>query len=279
MRVNLLIVVQTLLLLFGVTSELVAHDLWLVPAKFSNSTGTKVEIGLAVGMDFPKSLNTVSKDRVTLVATNGNDTIREFTLAVNEENKMTSAIFAPTKAGVWVVGCETKTNRIELEAKKFNDYLLHDGLPHILAERLDRDELDKPAKEQYSKYTKTIFQVGKDLDATQIKQAMRPLGHRLEIIPLEDITSKKAGEILQVQVLFEQKPLADSNVCWDRAGNGEKFTGQTWTDSEGKCFVPLAHSGPMTVRLVHMTHPQTPEYEWESFWSSLTINVSDESGK
>jgi hypothetical protein len=29
----------------------------------------------------------------------------------------------------------------------------------------------------------------------------------------------------------------------------------------------------MTIRLTHMTRPKTAEYEWESFWTTLTFRV------
>lgn len=156
-----------------------------------------------------------------------------------------------------------------MTAAKFNDYLLHDGMPHVLAERMDAGELDRAATEQYSKYVKTLFRVGDSADG----DPTRALGLHLEIVPEEDPLAKRPGQALRVRVLLAGDPLPGANVCWDHPGNGERFTGQTWTDADGRALVPIDRLGWMTIRLVHMTHPRTEDHEWESFWSSLTLRI------
>ncbi len=250
-----------------------AHDMWLVPTRQTVPAGDLAEITIAVGMDFPASLNAIAADRITLIATDGINSLDDLTIKPDEENNVTKLTFLPKKPGVWIVGCSTRTNRIELEAKKFNDYLLHDGLPQVLAGRLDRDELNRDATEQYSKYTKTLV-VAEGENAHAVPQVWRqPLGHKLEIVLLENPLDKTAGETLKAQVLFDGTPLESANLCWDEPGNGEKFSGQTWTNANGEAMVPLAQSGLMTLRLVHMTRPETTDHEWESFWSSFTFSI------
>jgi hypothetical protein len=174
--------------------------------------------------------------------------------------------------GAWLVAAVTQPNQLELGAAEFNDYLLHDGLPHVLAGRMDRRELERGAVERYSKHVKTLVAVAShhaDVAARTV------LGLELEIVLLTDPLGARIGSTLPVQVLFRGEPLADANLCWDHPQNGERFSGQTWTDAEGKALVPVAKTGLMTVRLVHMTRPERPEHEWESFWSSFTFRVPD----
>ena len=253
-----------------------AHDMWLVAVQPKSSIGQTCEIKVAVGMDFPNSISAIAPDRLTWKAISGENSIEQFDVQQNEKAQQTICRFAPSQPGLWIVGCTTRPNQIELEAKKFNDYLLHDGLPHVLAGRLDRDELGKDAVEQYSKYTKTMIAFGDNLTAAQLQSCKQQLGHKLEIIPLETPWQKRAGETLKVQVFFNRKPLNGANLCWDHPGNGEKFTGQTWTDEDGTAIVPVSQPGLMTLRLVHMTRPQTDTYEWESFWSSFTFSISNQ---
>jgi hypothetical protein len=99
------------------------------------------------------------------------------------------------------------------------------------------------------------------------------LGHRVEIVLLDDPFAARVGSTLRARVLFEGRPLSRANLCWDHPGNGEDFTGQTWTDASGEALVPVGATGPMTLRLVHMTRPRASEYEWESFWASCTFRV------
>lgn len=58
---------------------------------------------------------------------------------------------------------------------------------------------------------------------------------------------------------------------WDLPGNGTDFAGCTWTDARGESLVPIAQVGWMTLRLVHMTRPQTQAHDYESFLGELLL--------
>ena len=49
--------------------------------------------------------------------------------------------------------------------------------------------------------------------------------------------------------------------------------GYVRTDAKGEALIPIAQTGLMTIRLTHMTRPKMPEYEWESFWTTLTFRL------
>ena len=252
-----------------------AHDLWLLPPMNDVFADNRIEIKIAVGMDFPISQNAMTTGRLTMIATDGISKVNAFEFTMDQQGRATIASFRPDRSGTWLVGCTTRANRIQLDADSFNRYLLHDGLPHILSQRMIDGELDFPAAEQYSKYTKTMFSVRKSERDESSEIGPMFLGHRLEIVPKQDPRVKRVGETVAVQVLFENKPLAGANVCWDHPGNGELFSGQAWTNLEGNVLVPVAQPGLMTIRLVHMQRPRKEEFEWESFWSSFTFMTTD----
>jgi hypothetical protein len=133
---------------------------------------------------------------------------------------------------------------------------------------MDRGELDRDAVEQYSKFVQTRIPVG---DVTASREGL--LGHTLEIELLDDPLHAEIGSTLRARVYFRREPLVRANLCWDLPGNGEDFAGQTWTDAKGEALIPVSAEGPVTIRLVHMTRPQLPEHEWESFWSSYTFRI------
>lgn len=255
--------------LAALSFPVLAHDMWLVPSA-SARVGEPTEVVVSVGMDFPTSLNAIDPERVTSRALGPGGESAGVTLRAIEDEARTVATFTPAVPGIWVLSSVTRPNRLEMEATKFNDYLLHDGLPHVLAGRMDRGELDRDATERYSKYVKCVIPVGDVVDATAAQAA---LGLRLEIVPLANPLVVSVGDTLAVQVLFQGSPLERANLCWDHPGNGEDFSGQTWTDRDGKALIPIGRSGPMTLRLVHMTRPMTEDYEWESFWASYTFQV------
>ena len=258
-----------LAVLAALSPSAAAHDLWLVPPARAEA-GEEVVLELAVGMDFPQSLSALAPERVTVRVHRPDRGAVAVEPAAGE--LVTIARHAPGSPGLWQASAVTRRNELSMDAAKFNDYLLHDGLAHVLAWRMNDGTLDEPADERYSKYVKALFAVGDSIDGPFAE----PLGLRLEIVPLSNPLAARVGGTVPVRVLFDGEPLSGANVCWDHPGNGEAFSGQTWTDERGETLVPVARTGPMTLRMVHMTRvPDDPDVQWESFWSSLTFHVRE----
>lgn len=257
-------------LVVGLAAVAWAHDQWLVPPATVVAVGEPARVEVSVGMDFPTSLLSIEPERLTASARGPEGRTRPVSFQRDEAGATTWAGFTPDRAGTWLVEAVTRPRLLAQEAAAFNDYLLHDGLPHVLAGRMDRGELERDVVERYSKSVKALVVAGDGGPGDAFGQR---LGHTLEIVPLSDPLAAGVGETLAVQVLFRGEPLERANLCWDHPGNGEDFTGQSWTDGQGRVLVPIVRRGPMTLRLVHMTRPQTEDYEWESFWASYTFHV------
>ncbi|RKY64330.1 MAG: DUF4198 domain-containing protein, partial [Candidatus Latescibacterota bacterium] len=122
---------------------------------------------------------------------------------------------------------------------------------------------------------KAVVNVGEDSDSYS-----KPLGHRLEIIPLENPGKLKGcgGHFLPVQVLFEGKPLRYGQVLATYVGfsTGEDFACATSTDGEGKAKIRLVHWGPWMIRVNHQV-PPTEELKGKcdrlSYTATLTFEV------
>ncbi|MEO6596960.1 MAG: DUF4198 domain-containing protein [Planctomycetota bacterium] len=253
----------------GFAFDRVVHDTWLLtmPAADGRANAT---LSVRTGMDFPTSENAVVAANVTgwLVPPTGE---RRALPAFHEDpaTKSTTCALGPLAFGIHLAAIDTAPKHIAMGAKKFNDYLLHDGLPHVLAARMDADEEGNDATEQYRKCAKVIFRVGDGANG----RFAEPIGQQLEIVPLDDPTALAPRSTLRVRVLFDKAPLVRGNLCWDLPGNGEDLAGCTWTDANGEALVPIAQPGWMTVRLVHMTRPKTAKHEYESFWASCSFQV------
>jgi len=250
------------------TATISAHDFWLVPNKFRINPGDSLTISANTGMDFPNSLSAVTPDRVnqfTLVGKSVKENISD--LKVHGNSLVANYTFE--KPGTYVIGVALKPKEIKLTAEEFNEYLLHDGLPDIYELRKKEGILDKDAVEHYSKYPKTIIQVGSQLNKTPTK----PLGLPIEIIPQVNPYGLKLGDDLEVTVLFQGKPLPGAEIAWSYPGLGEEFAGSKKTAANGKAAVPLAKVGPYVIRLTHMEWVKNQTHEWESYWTSLTFEV------
>lgn len=249
-------------------NHLHAHDLWLIPPEKA-SPKMAVKIEASVGMDFPNS--TVAPDvvrypRLMVVPPEG----KVFSPTPAGKKGLISYLeFTPTQAGIHVIAVKTTPKVLELDANRFNEYLVTDGLPHIFRLRAKENTLDAPSKERYQKSPKALVPVGDDVRGPWDKA----LGLPLEIVPLQNPFQRKPGDTLRVRVLFNEKTLAGANLGWQRPGDGDTPIGYVRTDSKGEALIPIERSGLMTIRLTHMTRPKTPEYEWESFWTTLTFRV------
>src|ERR1044071_590806 len=105
---------------------------------------------------------------------------------------------------------------IELDAKKFNEYLEEDGIDDILALRKKNNELEKPSRENYSRYAKLLVQSGNKPDDVY----KRKLNLKVEIIPLANPYTLKSGDYLECEVQYQGKPLPHQLVkVWSFIGN------------------------------------------------------------
>jgi hypothetical protein len=246
-----------------------AHDLWLVPDA-QVVAGRPLNVRANSGMNFPISVHAPDPAAFVrrIVVTPAGD--RGELEAAGQEGDSGLLRFKPTDRGVYVVAVETRPRVIELDAGQFNEYLVADGLPHIYRLRAKEKSLDQPARERYSKSPKLLIQVGQGGG-----DPCRLVGLPLEIVPLRSPFDLRAGDTLAVRVLFGGKPLSDANLGWDLPDDGDPPSGTVRTDSRGEAFVPIARTGLMTIRLTHMTRPKADDYEWESFWTTLTFRIAD----
>src|SRR5206468_1552138 len=90
--------------------------------------------------------------------------------------------FEPTTPGIHVITVETTPRILALDADKFNEYLVSDGLPHIYRLRFKEKTLNQPAKERYRKSPTALVQVGDGNTGAWNK----PIGLPLQIVPLQN---------------------------------------------------------------------------------------------
>jgi hypothetical protein len=247
-----------------------AHDLWLIPGR-SASAGQPTIVEANSGMDFPTSEHAPDPAAFARRIVIDPDGSERPLAAAGQGEKSGLLRFEPAKPGMHIVAVETKPKVITLDADKFNEYLVADGLPHIYRLRANEKSLDQPGRERYSKFPKALLQVG---DA-RAGDPSRVLGLTLELVPLADPFRLKVGDTLRVRVLFRTEPLADANLGWDHPDDGEPPSGTVRSNAKGEALIPIARTGLMTVRLTHMTRPKADDYEWESFWTTLTFRIPE----
>lgn len=248
-----------------------AHDLFLKFDSYFLQPNSKATVRLLNG-SFRASENPVVRDRmVDMSIVNGTGGRANPPAADwRDEGKMALLYLQTGEAGTYVVGVSTKPREFALKAAQFNNYLSHDGVPDILAERKKNNELTKDVHERYSKHVKAVYQVG-DARTDTFKVA---LGYPVEIIPQQNPYGLKVGQTLEVLCVKDGQPLVNQFVMAGRELKGQEVaTPSVRTDAKGIARVPLKGAGKWYVKFIQMTPLNEPQVNYESKWATLTFEV------
>ena len=249
-----------------------AHDLFLKLDNYFVAVNDKISVKILNG-SFQASEGAITFARISDVSvvspmgTRTNPKEADFT----KDDKTTFLNLQPSEQGNYVVGLSTMTREIDLEAKDFNEYLSHDGIPDTLAERKRDKELTKKVRERYSKHVKIIFQAG----AKQSDNYKTALGYPVEIVPVTNPYSLKSGNTFEFQCLKDGKPLVNQFVMTGREdANGKLIVGKNIrTDKNGTAKIKLDGAGKWYVRFINMTRLTDPNLNYESKWATLTFQI------
>jgi uncharacterized GH25 family protein len=258
-----------LLLLFVVSGS--AHDLFLKFDSYFLRPNASVTVRVLNG-SFQHSESAVARDRIQDVSlsTPSSGITHLQTTAWRSEGKMALLNFQTGAEGTYVVGLSMKQREYDFKADEFNKYLIHDGLPEILAERRKSGELRKDVRERYAKHVRAVFQVGAQL--TDNYKVL--LGYPLELIPQQNPYGLAAGQDIEVLCLKDGQPLIGQSVTAGLESKSHKSTPLNLrTNEKGLVRFRLSHAGKWYVKTVHMQTLKGPPVDYESNWSTLTFEI------
>lgn len=265
------ILVPALLLLFA-AGTLGAHDLFLRAANYFVAAESTVRLDVLNGT-FSKSENAVTKDRLrdlSIVSPEGvTAPLDRAAWAETGDTSVLSVRVGP--AGTYVIGASLLPRAIALEAKDFNTYLAGDGLPDVLASRKKSGELDKPARERYSKHVKALIQVG----ATRTSGYSAELGYPAELVPLNNPYSLRVGGNLRVRAVVEGEAVPNQVIiAGGRTASGARIAQRTLrTNRNGEASIRIGSRGVWYIKFIHMERAAADTVDYESKWATLTFGV------
>jgi uncharacterized GH25 family protein len=235
-----------------IASPAAAHDFWIEPSSFHPAEGARITTGLRVGMHLlgdpvPRIPELVDK---FFIRGNGDERA-----VVGRAGMEPAGIAFVSGPGLHWVGYQSFASPLNLDAKKFADYLRDEGLPNV-----------PQGPERFYRCAKALLDTpgdsGKVLDT--------PLGFTLELIPRKNpYTSRE----LLLTLLFRGKPLANAQIVALNGGHEEKVR----TDARGRATIRTARTGLWLIKAVHMEPaPKGSGSMWESWWASLTFEATGE---
>jgi len=270
MRLRILVVLVAGALLPRLAS---AHDLWLEPERSIVPVGAPAKLSLFVGEDLKSDEEKVfERAKVTRLAIRSrNGTVDLFDLT-KEQSKPAVSVNA-LGPGEFLVVCDRAPVKIELTPEKFDAYLREEGLDAIVKDRAMRGESQKPGRERYTRWLKSLVHVGHD---TPQGMASVVVGQKLEIVLDPSPNGLVPRDKVTARILFEGKPLAGASV--EAHARGATTTReQAKSGPDGRVTFTVG-SGLFEIRLVHMRRcaeggAPCKDADWESFWSSFTMRT------
>jgi uncharacterized GH25 family protein len=257
-------------LLLFLSSSGLAYDLWILPGKFRLQADELTRVFVNNGEVFPESLTLLGEHRLREVSStspSGELPISGFRV----DGKSLTFDFRSAASGSHVITLETKPRTVRMKGEDFESYLAEEGLIAMAGMRKELGQSSEPAVERYTKFAKTVVEVGEPSDSK--RTWAEGVGQAFEIVPLDDPNEVEAGEPLRLRVLFDSEPLSGASIRGARASAEAKEISTT-TDERGECSVTPAAPGRWFVRALHMVHlEEDPEVSWESYWATLTFEV------
>lgn len=237
------------------------HNLWLV----SKEEEGEIKIEAITSDTFPESDSAVKPERVASFRIYDEDYSADVTNFEIEGNILAGKIKRTHKAAV--AALELRPHPITLEAEKFAGYIKSEDAEEFVAPHFVSGETIAAQRESYAKFAKVLIKN----EAENFEIFTRNVGHKFEIVPVEVPNGKR----LRVQVLYDGKPIGNLRVSAGAANiNGGKYLFHTRTDAQGFAEIELTENDLWYVR-THLIRPHsdTENYEWESFWASLTFSM------
>ena len=251
-----------------------SHELFLKTNSYFLESGKPAELFLFNGT-FDNSENAITTDRIIGAQIHGTD--YDFYPKESDyylTDKVTFLKFTPGESGTYAAGISTMPRMIELSAKDFKEYLEHEGLEDMIAERQDKGLEDQAVREKYSKHVKSILQVG----ATRTNHFSKEFGYPIEFVPLNNPYDLKVGEKASFKLLVNGKPLAGQGVHISSRNDGvNPFAKEipSRTDEKGEVSFEITETGHWYVATIHMVESAEKDVEYESNWATITFEIGE----
>lgn len=243
-----------------------AHEFWLVAHDGITQADKRVVFELRIGPTWPGIQTPRLPNLVSWFRARDNQGTREVD---GREGSLAVGNITARIPGSLVVAMRTNPVSTELPSDEFNRYLEEEGLNHVLTLREKFGLTETPGREIFSRCAKSIILVD-----GQSQGYNQPMELPLELVPRNDPLHISAQTPLELQLLFHGQPLADALVKAQlKADPVVERTART--NAQGRVTLELAEPGVWLFNAVHMQPSDSDNADWESLWSSLTIDLSN----
>lgn len=259
--------VTALIVLMAVVAWVKGHEFWLQSKKYKYAVGETAVFDFVVGEDFNGDYWNLTKERIVKFEHYANGLKESMADKIIEGKEGSNLSLKLSKEGTHLLVFQSNNSFMEMEPDAFLEYLEEDGLNYIIRERAASGSRDKPAKEFYARCAKVLLQAGAKPDDTFMQFSEMPY----EIMPLQNPYALKRGDMMQFQVLYRGKPVADALVkVWNRK-DGRTTLQNIYTENNGIMAAPLSNDGTWMISSVRMVKSEDSAADYQSYWASLVF--------
>jgi uncharacterized GH25 family protein len=246
-----------------------AHEFWISPSTFSPARGSAFELSLFVGEFYTGELVGVTASHAASVRLFSAAGEQDLSSRFPRGQMLPSLRLTVASSGTHLLAYDSHPSEVVLSADKFHAYLHDEGLDAIITQRQTAGTAAKEGRERFRRHAKVLMRVDGKTDGTFGTRT----GQRLEIVPLADPLRAGAGDRLDWQITFDQKPLEGVLVkAWHKEGSQVSVV-RARTDARGQVRLTLPFAGSWLLNSVHMIPGDSASVDWESHWSSLTFDL------
>ncbi len=256
----------SLLLVFGVASQALAHDTWIAPDRFKGACGS-VTLHMTSGMEFGKLDYAIDPSRVA----------RAFVRVAGKRVNITPVAAAHSldfridvpESGLAIVAVELAPKTLDLTPDKVAEYL--DDIAATDAIRAEWKAHPGRWRESYTKHAKTFVRCSDRQHDFQIAADMG-----LELVPQgTDPTMLKAGDTLKIALIArsgnKDTLVRDVPIVLEREGTGRVTV--VMPNAEGVASVVVPRSGRYMLTATRLRRSDRKDLDWVSDFTTITFGV------
>lgn len=250
----------------GFASTTTAHEFWIEPSTFHVASSELIFVRIKAGEHFDGRSQPRNPRNINSFSILHGETSQDVNGQPGDEPA--GYVLLP-EPGLYLLSYHSRPSGITLDANRFDAYLKEEGLDSIIKLRADRQQSARPGRERFVRCAKSLIVAGDGVADGFDKVLDLPL----EVIPLRNPQLLRLGDILQVRILHEGKPLSNVLVH-GRNATDPTHPVSTRTDAEGCVDIKLDRHGVWMISCVQMTEAEDDsDVDWLSFWASLTFEI------
>lgn len=262
------------ILTLAVSAPAAAHEFWMQAEPFAARAGDVARLTLHVGEYFTGDSIPFSAAHIAQLRHFAERKYTDLLGRLSGDAVLPELRLRLPRAGTQLIAFDSQPTDITLPADKFHAYLHDEGLDAVIRQREAAGKAQQPGRERYRRNVKTLLGVDGRTDATWAVAT----GQKLEIVPLIDPLTQKAGNVLGFRLDYDGKPLPGALVkAWHKrvdGGSEQTLMIRARTAADGRVAFRLPYAGMWMFSVVHMVPAaETAEVDWESYWGNLTFEL------